>query len=148
VVFGELSIFDRSLLDDLRLTEAVPHALIAYLKTDEAKASAQALADQYRHAFAALYPPASMDFATAMAVFPARTTATLRLVREENVKLLFGSDTPSGDGGIGNPGLNGRFEVSRLVEAGLRPARILRAATLDNALAFGLAKDLGTILAQ
>ena len=146
VIYGEQSIFDRSLLDDPRFAEVVPHALIAYLKTDEAKASAQALADQYRHAFAALHPPASMDFATAMAVFPKRTTATLRLMREENVKLLFGSDTPSGDGGIGNPpGLNGRFEMSRWVEAGVPPARILRAATLDNALAFGLAKDLGTI---
>ena len=144
VIYGELSIFDRSLLDDPRFAEAVPHALIAYLKTDEAKASAQALADQYRHAFAALHPPASMDFATAMAIFPARTTATLRLMRKENVKLLFGSDTPSGDGGIGNPpGLNGRFEMSRWVEAGVPLARILRAATLDNALTFGLAKDLG-----
>jgi imidazolonepropionase-like amidohydrolase len=146
VIYGELSIFDRSLLDDPRFAEAVPHALIAYLKTDEAKASAQALADQYRHAFAAPHPPASMDFATAMAVFPARVTATLRLMREENVKFVFGSDTPSGDGGIGNPpGLNGRFEISRWVEAGVPLARILRAATLDNALTFGLAADFGTI---
>ena len=146
VIYGDQSIFERSLLDDQRFAEAVPPALIAYLKTDEAKASAQALADQYRQAFATLHPPASMDFATAMAVFPARTTATLRLMREANVKLLFGSDTPSGDGGIGNPpGLNGRFEMSRWVEAGLSPARILRAATLDNAQVFGLAKDLGTI---
>ena len=146
VIYGEQSIFDRSLLDDPRFAEAVPHALIAYLETDEAKASAQALADQYRSVFATLHPPASMDFATAMAIFPARTAATLRLMREENVKLLFGADTPSGDGGIGNPpGLNGRFEMSRWVEAGVPPARILRAATLDNALTFGLAKDLGTI---
>jgi len=80
-----------------------------------------------------------------MTIFPARTTATLRLMWKENVKLLFGSDTPSGDG-IGNPpGLNGRFEISRWVEAGVPPARILRAATLDNALTFGLAKDLGTV---
>jgi len=146
VIFGEQSIFDRSLLDDPRFADAVPHALIAYLNTDEAKASAQALADQYRKAFASLLPPASMDFGTAIAVFPARTTATLRLMWKGNVKLLFGSDTPSGDGGIGNPpGLNGRFEMTRWVEAGVPPARILLAATLDNALTFGLAKDLGTI---
>ena len=38
---------------------------------------------------------------------------------EEKVKLLFGTDTPSGDGGIGNPpGLNGRLELSRWAEAG------------------------------
>jgi hypothetical protein len=148
VVYGELSIFDRSLLDDPHFAEAVPHALITYLKTEEAKTSAQALADQYREAFTRLHPPASMDFATAISIAPARATATLHLMQEENVKLLFGSDTPSGDGGIGNPpGLNGRFEMSRWVEAGVPLARILRAATLDNALAFGLAEDLGTIQA-
>ena len=146
VVYGELSIFDRSLLDDPRFAEAVPHSLVTYLKTEQAKASAQALADQYRQAFARLHPPASMDFATAISIAPARAAATLHLMQEDDVKLLFGSDTPSGDGGIGNPpGLNGRFEMSRWVEAGVPLARILRAATLDNALAFGLAKDLGTI---
>ena len=146
VVYGELSIFDRSLLDDPRFAEAVPRTLITYLKSDAAKASAEALADQYRQAFARLHPPASMDFTTAISIAPARATATLRIMREENVKLLFGSDTPSGDGGIGNPpGLNGRFEMTRWVEAGVPPARILRAATLDNAAAFGLASDRGTI---
>ena len=148
VVYGELSIFDRSLLGDPHFAEAVPHALITYLKTEEAKTAAQVLADQYREAFARLHPPASMDFAKAISIAPARATATLHLMREDNVNLLFGSDTPSGDGGIGNPpGLNGRLEMSRWVEAGVPLARILRAATLDNALAFGLAKDLGTIQA-
>jgi imidazolonepropionase-like amidohydrolase len=146
VVYGELSIFDRSLLDDPRFADAVPHPLITYLKTQEAKASAQALADQYRQVFTRLHPPASMDFATAISIAPARATATLHLMQEDDVKLLFGSDTPSGDGGIGNPpGLNGRFEMSLWVESGVPLPRILRAATLDNALAFGLAKDLGTI---
>jgi imidazolonepropionase-like amidohydrolase len=146
VVFGELSILDRSLLDDPRLAEAVPQRLIAHLKTDEARASMRSLAEQYGRAFASLHPPASMDLATAMAIFTARTTATLRQMWEENVKLVFGSDTPSGDGGIGNPpGLNGRFELSRWVDAGVPPAKIFRAATLENAAAFGLARDLGTI---
>jgi imidazolonepropionase-like amidohydrolase len=35
--------------------------------------------------------------------------------------------------------------MSLWVESGVPLPRILRAATLDNALAFGLAKDLGTI---
>src|SRR5262249_17763065 len=120
VIYGEQFIFDRSLLDDPRLAEAVPHTLIAYLKTDEARASAQALADQYRKVVASLHPPGGLDFPTAMTIFPARTTATLRLMWKENVKLLFGRDTPCCEGGIGNPpGLNGRFEMARWVEAGM-----------------------------
>ena len=63
----------------------------------------------------------------------------------EKVKLLFGTDTPSNEG-IGNPpGLNGRLEMARWFEAGVPLPRILRAATLDNAAAFGLSADLGTI---
>ena len=86
-----------------------------------------------------------MEVTSAVAVASARATATLRIMQEEKARLLFGSDTPSGEG-IGNPpGLNGRMELSRWSEAGVPLARILRAATLDNAAAFGLSKDLGTI---
>ena len=53
-------------------------------------------------------------------------------------------DTPSNQG-IGNPpGLNGRLELGRWVEAGVPLREILRAATLDNAVAFRLS-DRGTI---
>ena len=146
VLYGELSIFDRSLLEDPRFAEALPRALVAYLKGDEAQAAARAMQDQYRQIFAKLQAPASMDVATAMSIAPARVTATLRIMLEEKVKLLFGTDTPSGYGSIGNPpGLNGRLELSRWAEAGVPLARILRAATLDNAVVFGLSKDLGSI---
>jgi imidazolonepropionase-like amidohydrolase len=145
VVYGEESVFDRSLLDDPRLQKALPRVLVAYLKNDEAQASARAMADQYRQIFATLHAPASMDVTTAMAIAPSRATTTLRIMLEDKVKLLFGSDTPT-DEGIGNPpGLNGRLELGRWAEAGVPLSLILRAATLDNALAFGLSKDVGTI---
>ncbi|HXJ12748.1 MAG TPA: amidohydrolase family protein [Candidatus Limnocylindrales bacterium] len=146
VLYGEQSIFDRSLLEDPRFADALPHVLVAYLKSQEAQAAARAMQDQYRQIFAKLQAPASMDLATAMSIAPARVTATLRIMLEEKVKLLFGTDTPSGDGGIGNPpGLNGRLELSRWAEAGVPLSTILRASTLDNAVAFGLSKDVGTI---
>jgi len=120
--------------------------LVAYLKSQEAQAAARAMQDQYRQIFAKLQASASVDINTAMSIAPARVTATLRIMLEEKVKLLFGTDTPSGDGGIGNPpGLNGRLELSRWAEAGVPLSTILRASTLDNAVAFGLSKDVGTI---
>jgi imidazolonepropionase-like amidohydrolase len=146
VIYGELSIFDRSLLDDPRFAEALPRVPVAYLKGQEAQAAARAMQDQYRQIFAKLQAPATIDVATAMSIAPARVTSTLRLMLQEKVQLLFGSDTPSGDGGIGNPpGLNERLELSRWAEAGVPLSTILRAATVDNAAAFGLSKDLGTI---
>lgn len=144
VVYGEGSIFDACLLDDPRLAESLPHSVIAYLKGSEGQAVRRAMADEYRQAFAKILDP-SVDPATAMSIGPARVTATLRLMLADNVKLLFGTDTPAGEG-IGNPpGLNGRMEMGHWADAGVPVARILRAATLDNAVAFGLAKDLGTI---
>jgi imidazolonepropionase-like amidohydrolase len=144
VIYGEQSIFDASLLDDPRLAESLPHSVIAYLNGSEGQATRRAMADQYQQAFAKVLG-APVDLATARAVWPARVNATLRLMLAANVKLLFGTDTPSGEG-IGNPpGLNGRMEMGHWADAGVPLARILRAATLDNAMAFGLAKDRGTI---
>jgi imidazolonepropionase-like amidohydrolase len=144
-VFGDLSIFDASLLDDPRLAEALPPSLLVFLHGDAARAARAAVADEYRGAVAQLFGPASPDPAKAMAIAPARATATLRLMLDRKVQLLFGTDTPSNEG-IGNPpGLNGRLEMQRWVEAGVPLPLVLRAATLDNAAAFGLAREVGSI---
>jgi imidazolonepropionase-like amidohydrolase len=79
-----------------------------------------------------------------MSIGPQRTSATLRMMVAENVKLLFGTDTPSNQGIGSPPGLNGRLELGHWVEAGVPLQEILRAATLDNAIAFRL-PDRGTI---
>jgi imidazolonepropionase-like amidohydrolase len=145
-VYGDESIFDRSVLDDPRLKEALPRALAAYLNGDEAKVAYRATSDEYRQMITKFFGPSlGDDPGKAMEIPATRATATLRIMLADKVKLLLGSDTPSNDG-IGNPpGLNGRMEMSRWAEAGVPLARILRAATIDNAKAFGLSKELGTI---
>jgi imidazolonepropionase-like amidohydrolase len=141
--YGDLSIFHKSLLDDPRIVEALPPSVIAYLKSGEGKAAQAAVANEYKQAIAKLNGK-DIDPAKAMAVGPKRATATLRMMLEQNVKLLFGTDTPSNEG-IGNPpGLNGRLEMSHWTDAGVPLSRILRAATIDNAAAFGMS-DRGTI---
>jgi imidazolonepropionase-like amidohydrolase len=144
-VYGDQTIFDESLLEDPRLAEALPRGLTTYLHGEEAQAARRATADEYRSAMARFLGPAAPDPATAMSIAPARATNTLRAMLDRGVRLLFGTDTPSNEG-IGNPpGLNGRFEVQRWVEAGVPLPRILRSATLDNATAFGLSNELGSI---
>jgi imidazolonepropionase-like amidohydrolase len=144
-VYGDMSIFDKSLLNDSRLAEALPHSIIAYLKSEAGQKAQRAQADEYRQAIAHLLSSNSIDPAKAMSVGPVRATATLRMMLVEHLNLLFGTDTPSNEG-IGNPpGLNGRFELGHLADAGVPLAQILRAATLDNAMAFGISSDRGTI---
>jgi imidazolonepropionase-like amidohydrolase len=141
--YGDLSIFDKSLLDDLRLAEALPHSVVAYLKSDEGKAAQRAMTDEYRQAIANLFGN-NVDPSKAISVGAKRALATLRIMSAENVKLLFGTDTPSNQG-IGNPpGLNGVLELGHWAEAGIPLSRILRAATADNAAAFGMS-DRGTL---
>lgn len=144
VIYGEQSIFDPSLLNDPRLSESLPHAVIGYLKSNDGQASRNATKDEYTQAFRKLLGP-SLDINKARAVWPERVNATFGLMLADHVKLLFGSDTPSGDGFGNPPGLNGRLEVGHWATAGVPLSQILRAATLDNAVAFGLSKDLGTI---
>jgi imidazolonepropionase-like amidohydrolase len=62
-------------------------------------------------------------------------------------RFLFGSDTPGSPSFANQPGLNGWFEMSLLLQAGLTPAEIFRAATMANAEALGLASKLGTVQA-
>jgi imidazolonepropionase-like amidohydrolase len=144
-VYGDISIFDKSLLNDRRLAEALPGSVISYLKSEAGQKAQQAQTDEYRQAIAQLFGSDSLDPAKAMAVAPARAIATLKMMQAAHVKLLFGTDTPSNEG-IGNPpGLNGRLELGHWADTGVPLSQILRAATIDNALAFGLASDRGTI---
>jgi imidazolonepropionase-like amidohydrolase len=141
-VYGDRSIFDSSILNDPRLTIALPPTIIAYLKSDEGRTGQKAIQDEYRPLIERKFP--NMGPLEVMSIAPKRATATLRIMNADGVKLLFGSDTPA-DEGIGNPpGLNGRLELSRWAEAGVPLAKILRAATLNNAIAFHL-NDRGTI---
>jgi imidazolonepropionase-like amidohydrolase len=143
-VYGDETIFDDSLLEDPRLAEALPGVVLTNLRSAEAHAARQALEDEYRGAIAHLLGPAA-DPTRVMATAPELAARTLRLMTERKVRLLFGSDTPSNEG-IGNPpGLNGRFELQRWFDAGVPLPALLRAATLGNAEAFGLARDLGSI---
>ena len=138
-VAGERSFYDPSLLDDPRLTFALPASVVAYLRSPEGVKARQALLDQYQK----LAP--SSKFEPYLNVFIERTQATFNLMLQDHVPLILGSDTPSG-GGFGNPpGLNGRLEMQDWADAGASLSLILRAATLENAKALGLSQELGSI---
>jgi imidazolonepropionase-like amidohydrolase len=143
VLQNDRAVFDWTIVDDPRLRWALPNSIISYLRTQEAFAARQALARQYDEAARSVGETSGA--AALIAAANARVLATTRLMSAAHVRLLFGSDTPSGEG-VGNPpGLNGRLELQQWADAGIPLLQILRAATIDNANAFGLARDLGTI---
>lgn len=138
-VAGERAMIDPSLLDDPRLPMALPSAVIGYLRSAEGVKARTALLEEYRKAS----PPPGFEPLLKAAI--ERTRATFEVMLQDHVPLLFGSDTPGVDGFGNPPGLNGRLELQNWADAGAPLSLILRAATLDNAMALGLSHELGSI---
>jgi imidazolonepropionase-like amidohydrolase len=138
-VAGERAMIDPSLLDDPRLTMALPPAVIAYLRSPAGVKARTALLDESRKAS----PPPGFEALLKATI--ERTRGTFKDMLQEHVALIFGSDTPGVDGFGNPPGLNGRLELQNWADAGAPLSLILRAATLDNATVLGLSHDLGSI---
>jgi imidazolonepropionase-like amidohydrolase len=69
----------------------------------------------------------------------------LRYMHELGHPLLVGSDTPSAPTYGSQPGYDTYREMRLMAQSGLPLPTIFRAATLNNAKQFGLAKDYGTV---
>jgi imidazolonepropionase-like amidohydrolase len=138
-VAGERAMIDLSLLDDPRLSMALPPSVIGYLRSVDGVKARTALVEEYRKAS----PPPGFEPLLRAAI--ERTRATFKVMLQSHVPLAFGSDTPGVDGFGNPPGLNGRLELQNWADAGAPLSLILRAATLDNATALGLSHELGSI---
>jgi imidazolonepropionase-like amidohydrolase len=138
-VAGERAMFDPSLLDDPRLTFALPKAVTAYLNSPDGVKARLASLEEYRKA-----SPAP-GFERLLAVSVERTHTTLKIMLRDHAALILGSDTPGVDGFGNPPGLNGRLEMQDWAEAGVPLLMIFRAATLENAKALGLSREIGSI---
>ena len=133
------ALINPDLLEDPRLTMALPQAVILYLRSAESVKARTGLLDEYRKAS----PP--LGFERMLRVAIERTRATFKVMLQNRVRLIFGSDTPGVDGFGNPPGLNGRLELQNWADAGASLGLILRAATLDNAIALGQSHELGSI---
>jgi imidazolonepropionase-like amidohydrolase len=138
-IAGERAMIDPSLLDDPRLPMSLPPGVISYLRSAEGVKARMALLDEYRKA-----SPAP-GFEPLLKAAMERTQATLKIMLQDHVSLVFGSDTPGVEGFGNPPGLNGRLELQNWADAGAPLSLILRAATLDNATSLGLSHELGSI---
>jgi imidazolonepropionase-like amidohydrolase len=138
VLYGERDLFNDSFLSAPMLARAVPASLIAWYKTPEGQWFHDIMAKTMR-----LDPKIKNPDVDAMAI--ARVNAGVAYLANRNARLLFGTDTPSDETYANPPGLNGWLEMQKLVAAGMTPAQLFRAATLANAEALGLDKEVGTV---
>jgi adenine deaminase len=74
-----------------------------------------------------------------------RVRQVVAYLASKDANFLFGTDTPSAPTYGNLPGLNGYLEMQQLQRAGLSHVQIFKAATINNARAFKLDSQLGTI---
>jgi imidazolonepropionase-like amidohydrolase len=136
---GLRNLFDPSFLADPRRELVLPGGLIAWYRTPEGQGfRAQLEGDSG----APVGPAASAQLREVFARLIDRDEQAVRHLSQRGGRILFGTDTPGPS--YGNPpGLNGRLEMQRLIDAGMTPAQIFHAATMANADALKL-QDVGT----
>ena len=153
VLYGERDIFDPSLLSDPHFARVAPAQAITWYRSKDG---------QWFHDEAGrfLLPKTVFDTGDPERLWVAiqspvddpllarvilRGAASMRYMAEHHARILFGSDTPGEPSYANQPGLNGWWEMHLLLRAGLTPERIFRSATLSNAEALGLWRELGTV---
>lgn len=137
--FGDL--FRPEFLDDPLLGQVQPASLIDWYRTAEGQWFRDEIAGG---------PGKTLDLQILKgwdapeAPLP-RVTGALTYMASHGARLLFGTDTPSGPTYANPPGLNGWLEMQNYVTAGVTPAQIFQAATLSNAKALKLDREIGTV---
>jgi imidazolonepropionase-like amidohydrolase len=135
VLYGLRAYVDPNWLRDPRIRKVVPASLAAWFDTPEGKWFHEEAADG----------ETDDNARQGLEVPIRRVRQVVAYLASKNANILFGTDTPSGPTYGNLPGLNGYLEMQNLREAGMTPAQIFRAATISNARAFGLDKQMGTI---
>jgi hypothetical protein len=145
VLYGERDLFDPSYLDDPHLARVLPADLIAWYRTPEGQWFHDVIAGNFPEAKGRDPEAAQAMVEDDYAVPIARVEHATGYLASHGGRLLFGTDTPSAPTYANPPGLNGWLEMHRLVTAGETPAQIFRSATLINAQALKLDRDIGTV---
>lgn len=136
VLYGLRAYVDPDYLNNPALAKLLPPAMLAWLKTPEGSWFKQEVAEE-----------GETDEAVrqGMEAPLRRQRQVVAYLAGKNANFLFATDTPSSPTYGNVPGLNGYLEMQNLRNAGLSLEQIFKAATINNARAFHLEKDLGTI---
>jgi len=78
-------------------------------------------------------------------IYKTRLNTVAKFLAENNANFILGSDTPAMNMFTNPPGYNGFLEMKHMYEAGIPLSSIFRAATYNNAKAFHLEEEFGSI---
>ena len=141
VLYGERDLHNPDYLSGRELQDVLPQSLIDWYGTEDGQWLRNRMRGNPR--VARVLESGRWENLDAKPI--ARVTAALSYLTSNGGQLSFGSDTPSSPTYANPPGLNGRLEMRRWLEAGVTPAQLFRAATIVNAELFGLQDLVGTV---
>lgn len=137
------SLFDPNLLADPAWTNVVPEKYLSYLQGN-VETQLQTFLGIFGPQFTE--DPSVDDVPTAMTAHISRYEKQINLMASNGANFLFGSDTAVGGFGWASPpGLAGYWEMLAWIKAGVTLESLFRALTLDNARAFELDNEIGSI---
>jgi len=136
VLYGLRAYVDPEYLNTPVLSKLLPPAMLAWLKTPEGSWFKEEVAEEGE---------TDETVRKNMEAPLRRQRQVVAYLASKNANFLFATDTPSSPTYGNIPGLNGYLEMHDLRNAGLSLPQLFKAATINNARAFHLEKDLGSI---
>jgi imidazolonepropionase-like amidohydrolase len=145
VLYGIRDLFGASFLSDPRLPRVLPSNLIDWYRSPEGQWFRVMLSQEMK--LPADANPSQLERVIDEGIGPTidRGKHATAYVVARHGRILFGTDTPSAPTYANPPGLNGWLEMHWLIEAGETPAQIFKSATLTNARALKLDREIGTV---
>jgi imidazolonepropionase-like amidohydrolase len=145
VLHGERDLFLTGFLADPQLQQVLPRNLLDWYGTAAGQWFRNILTEGYT-SLKGKDPKAAEAIVIEDLQIPLdRVQHATTYLAARDARILFGTDTPSAPTYANPPGLNGWWEMQRLVAAGVSPSQIFQAATLVNARALKLDRDVGTV---
>jgi imidazolonepropionase-like amidohydrolase len=145
VLYGLTGLFSTSFLSDPRLSRVLPANLIDWYRSPEGQwfrvEFSQDMKPLANASPGQLERVVNEGFATTID----RGKHAAAYVAARHGRILFATDTPSAPTFANPPGLNGWLEMQQLLDAGETPGQIFKSATLTNAQALKLDRDIGTV---
>ena len=145
VLYGIKELFSTSYLSDPQLSRVFPSNLIDWYRSPEGQWFHQSLSQEMKFPADASPAQQELDLNERFVSVVDRVLHTTAYLAARHGRILFGTDTPSAPTFANPPGLNGWLEMHRLLDAGETPAQIFVSATLTNARALKLDREIGTV---
>jgi imidazolonepropionase-like amidohydrolase len=142
VVGGQKDVFDATFLNNENLNHVYPKPLLDWLNTDEGHWQEQNIKKYAKSFFDGL---SNEDIMAIMQKVVDKVEISTKTLADNDANLIFGTDTPASNTHTMPPGLNGYLEMRKWSQVGVTLEQILLSATINNAKAFHIENNYGSI---